>query len=87
MEPIQPTFNEEYTTPACSTEMVNPQQTLILPIWITPLVQDIYEKFNFFQPIFDPPHASTTIGANARPPSQTIDHPINQTINPATTSK
>jgi hypothetical protein len=36
MESIQPTFNEEYMTTVCSTEMVNPQQTDVHYIWKTP---------------------------------------------------
>jgi hypothetical protein len=36
MEPIQPNFNEEYTNPFQSTEMVDPQQTLLLSIWRNP---------------------------------------------------
>jgi hypothetical protein len=36
MESKQPNPNEEYTTPICSTEMVDPHQTLVCPIWINP---------------------------------------------------
>jgi hypothetical protein len=38
MEPEQPNTNEEYTTHVRSTEMVDPHQTLVLPIWRTPSV-------------------------------------------------
>jgi hypothetical protein len=64
MEPIQPMFNEEYTTPVRSIEMVDPQQTLVRSIWRNQLGQDLYEKNNFNQPLFDPPHASTTTGVD-----------------------
>jgi hypothetical protein len=45
---------------------------------------DIYEKFNFGQPLFDPPHTSSTIGADVGPSCQPIEHPVGQTINTAT---
>jgi hypothetical protein len=61
MEPIQPTFNEEYTTHVRSTNMVDPQQTPIRPIWRTASGRDLYKKNNFGQPLFDPPHTSTTL--------------------------
>jgi hypothetical protein len=83
MEPIQPNFNDEYTTPVCSTEMVNPQQTHVRSIWRTPSGRDLYEKFNFSRPPFDPP---TSVGAEAGPSGQTIDHPIEQIVNTSTTS-
>jgi hypothetical protein len=51
MELIQPTFNEEYTTHVCSTDMVYPQQTPIHPIWTTPSGRYLYEKFSFGQPL------------------------------------
>jgi hypothetical protein len=86
MEPIQPTFNEEYTTPVCSTEMVDPQQTPVHSIWRTPSSQIFMKNLISVRPLFDPPHASTTIGADAGPSGQPIDHPVNQIINPATTS-
>jgi hypothetical protein len=86
MEPIQPTFNEEYTTPIRSTEMVDPQQTLVCSIWRTPSGRDLYEKNNFSRPPFDSPHTSTSLGAEVGPSGQPIDRPIKQTINIATTS-
>jgi hypothetical protein len=36
MEPIQPNFNEDYTTLVCSTKMVDPQKNLVHSIWRTP---------------------------------------------------
>jgi len=86
MEPLQPTFNQEYTTPVRSTKMVDPQQNLVCSIWGTPSVQDLYEKFNFNQPLLDPPHTSTTISANSGPSVHPIDHSVNQIINLDTTS-
>jgi len=47
MEPEQPNQNEEFTTHVYSTEMVDPHQTHVLPIWRTSSGRDIYEKFNF----------------------------------------
>jgi hypothetical protein len=44
MEPIQPNFKEEYTTPVHSDEMVDPHQTPVHSIWRTPSGQDLYEK-------------------------------------------
>jgi hypothetical protein len=67
MEPIQPNFNEEYTTPVCSIEMVDPQQTHVRLIWRTPLGRYLYEKINFSRPPFDPPCDSTTTDAEAGP--------------------
>jgi hypothetical protein len=54
IETIQPNFNEEYTTPIFSTEMVDPQKTLVRSIWKNSSGQDIYEKINFNRPLFDP---------------------------------
>jgi hypothetical protein len=82
MEPAQLDFSDEYTTPVCSTDMVNMQQTPILSIWITPLGRDLYEKFNFSRPPFDP---LTSIGAEVGPSGQTIDRPIKKVINHAST--
>jgi hypothetical protein len=43
--------------------MVDMQQTPVHSIWRTPSSQDLYEKINFGQPLFDPPHTSTTAGS------------------------
>jgi len=86
MEPEQPNFNKEFTTPFLSTKMVDPQQNLIHLIWRTPSCQYLYEKFNFNRPLFNPPHTYATTGVDAGPSSQPIDHIVEQIINTATTS-
>jgi hypothetical protein len=79
MESTQPNFNDEYMTPVHSTDMVNPQQTHVHSIWRTPSGRDLYKKFNFSRPPFDP---LTSVGVEAGPSGQTIDHPIEQVVNP-----
>jgi hypothetical protein len=86
MEPIQLNVNKEYTTPVCSTGMVDLKQTLVCSIWRTPSGRDIYEKINFSQPPFDPPHAFVVVGAEEGPSGHSIDHLINQIVHMATTS-
>jgi hypothetical protein len=66
--------------------MVDPHQTLVHSIWRTPSGRDLYEKINFSRPPFDPPHASTTTGAEAGPSGQPIIRPIEPTVNISTTS-
>jgi hypothetical protein len=78
MEPEQPNLNEEFTTPVRSTEMVDPHQTHVHPIWRTPSGRDLYEKINFSRPLFNPPHTSVTTGADAGPSSQYTDHPVDK---------
>jgi hypothetical protein len=65
--------------------MVDPRQTHVRSIWRTPSGRVLYEKNNFGQPLFDPPHAYTTTSVDVKPSGQPIDHPINQMINPTTT--
>jgi len=83
MESTQPNFNDEYMNLVRSTDMVNPQQNLVCSIWRTPSRHDLYEKFNFSWPPFDP-LAST--GAEEGLSGQTIDHPIEQVVNPTIAS-
>jgi hypothetical protein len=66
MEPEQPNQNEEYTTHVHSTEMVDPHQTHVRPIWRTPSGRDLYEKFNLNRPLFIPPHTSVTTRCRCR---------------------
>jgi hypothetical protein len=66
--------------------MVDPHQTLVHSIWRTPSRLDLYEKNNSSRPPFDPPHASTTIGAEAGPLGQPIICPDEPTINISTTA-
>jgi hypothetical protein len=69
MEPRQPNFNEEYTTPVRSTEMVDPQQTLVHPIWRTPSGRDLYEKIILVD-------HSLTLHIHLPPPVQMQDHQV-----------
>jgi hypothetical protein len=73
MESTQPNFNNEYMNHVHSTGMVNPQKNPIRSIWRTPSGCDLYERFNFIQPPFDP---LTSVGVEVGPSGQTIDHPI-----------
>jgi hypothetical protein len=67
--------------------MVDPQQNPIHSIWRTPSGRDIYKKFNFSRPPFDPPHASTTVDAEVGLSGQPINRPVEPTINIDTTSR
>jgi hypothetical protein len=90
MEPRQPNFNEEYTTPVHSTETVDPKPSHVHPIWRTPSSQDIYEKNNFGQQLFDPPLTYFTIDMDVEPLGQLVDHPCwknNQYCNHFRTSR
>jgi hypothetical protein len=77
---------DEYITPVQSAGMVNPQQTPVRSIWRTPSGRDLYEHFNFSRPPLDPHDPLASVVAEAGPSSQTIDHPIEQVVNPAATS-
>jgi hypothetical protein len=78
--------DDEYITLVQSIDMLNPQHTLFQSICKTPSGHDLYEQFDFIQPPLDPhyPFASTT--TEAGPSDQTIDHPIEYVVDPATTS-
>ena len=62
MEPIQPNFKEKYATLVRSIEIVHPHQNFVRSIWRTPSGRDLYEKFNFSRPPFDP---LTSVGDDA----------------------
>jgi hypothetical protein len=83
MESTQPDFNDKYMNLIHPDDMVNPQQTPIFSIWRAPSGHDLYKKFIFIRPPFDP---LNSVGAEARPSDQTIDRPIKQVVNPTATS-
>jgi hypothetical protein len=83
MESTQPDFNGEYMNPICAIDMVNLQQTHARSIWTNPSRSELYKKFNFSRPPFDP---LTFVGVKIGPSGQTIDRPIEQVVNNDATS-
>ena len=86
MGSTKPIFNDDFRTPVHPTDETNPHQTHARSVSKTPSRRDIYEHFDFIQQPLDPhdPLASTVV--EAVPSGKTIDRPIEQVVDHATTS-
>jgi hypothetical protein len=82
MGSTEPIFGDEYRTPIRPTTAVDTNPTPYCSIWRTSSGHDLYENFESIQQPF-PPHDPPV---ETRPSSQTMNHPIDQVINPTITS-
>jgi hypothetical protein len=82
MGSTEPTFGDEYRTPVRPTTTVDTNITPARSIWRTSLGQDLYEHFESFRQPFNPHDPPIESG----PSGQTMNHPINQFINPTIAS-
>jgi hypothetical protein len=78
----EPTFGDEYRTLVCPSTAVDTNPTPTLSVWRTSLGRDLYENFESFRQPFHPHDPPGETG----PSGQTMNHPIDQVINPTVTS-
>jgi hypothetical protein len=82
MGSTEPIFGDENRTLVHPSTVVDTNPTPAHSVWRTSSGCDLYEHFESFQQPFHPhdPHSET------RPSGQTMNHPVNQVINPTVTS-
>jgi hypothetical protein len=78
MGSTEPTFGHEYRTHVHPTTTIDTNPTPAHSIWRNSSGCDLYEHFESFQQPFNPHDPPIESG----PSSQTMNHPIDQVINP-----
>jgi hypothetical protein len=81
MGSTEPIFGDEYRTPVCPSTTVDTNPTPTCSVWRTSSGHDLYENFESFRQPFqphDPPSETRSSG-------QTMNHPVDQVINPTFT--
>jgi hypothetical protein len=81
MGSTQPIFGDEYRTPICTSTTIDTNPTPACSVWRTSSGRNLYEHFESFQQPFHPHDPPSETG----PSGQTMDHPIDQVINPTIT--
>jgi hypothetical protein len=74
-------FGDEYRTPICPSTEVDTNPTPACYVWRTSSGHDLYEHFESFRQPFHPHDPSSETG----PSVQTMNHPVDQVINPTVT--
>jgi hypothetical protein len=82
MGSIEPIFGDEYRTLVCPTTAVDTNPTLVHYVWRTSSRRDLYEHFESFRQPFNPHDPPVESG----PSDQTMNHSIDQVINPTVAS-
>ena len=83
MGSTEPIFSDDFRTLVRPTNTIDPHQTPARSVWRNPSGCDIYEHFEYIRQPLNP---HDPLATEARPSGQTIDHPIEQVIDPAITS-
>jgi hypothetical protein len=83
MGSTEPIFGDDYRTPIRPTTTVDTHHTPAHSVWRTPSGRDLYEHFEYIRQPLNP---HDTPAVEAGPSGQTIDHPIEQVIDPTVTS-
>jgi hypothetical protein len=82
MGSTEPIFGDEYRTPIHPTTAVDTNPTPAHSVWRTSSGRDLYEHFESIRQPFNPHDPPVETG----PSGQTMNHPIDQVINPTVTS-
>jgi hypothetical protein len=82
MGSTEPTFGDEYRTLVCPTTTIDTNPTPVRSVWRTSPGCNLYEHFESFQQPFNPHDPPVESG----PSGQTMNHPIDQVINPTIAS-
>jgi hypothetical protein len=81
MGSTEPIFGDEYRTPIHPITAVDTNPTPTRSVWTTSLGRDLYENFESFRKSFQPHDPPSETG----PSGQTMNHPVDQVINPTVT--
>jgi hypothetical protein len=81
MGSTEPIFGDEYRTPVRPSTIVDTNPTLSCSIWRNSSRRDLYEHFKSFRQPFHPHDPPSETG----PSGQTMNHPVDQVINPTVT--
>jgi hypothetical protein len=81
MGSTEPIFGDEYRTPVHPSTTVDTNPTPAHSVWRTSSGHDLYEHFESFRQPFHPHDPPSETG----PSGQTMNHPVDQVINPTVT--
>jgi hypothetical protein len=81
MGSTEPIFGDEYRTPVHPSTAVDTNPTPARSVWRTSSRRDLYEHFESFRQPFHPHDPPSETG----PSGQTMNHPVDQVINPTVT--